>query len=124
MLVFPPQEAVFNFEMPEDGQLNPWYWIYQPVSYRLTSRWGTQDDLRNMIKTCRKNNVRVYADAVVNHMTGNGNDMFPNHRTGSGSCVFWGAKNATANSPYYSQGYAYTLVPETGQRPGMSCFVT
>jgi alpha-amylase len=29
-----------------------------------------------MINTCRKNNVRVYADAVVNHMAGNGNDMY------------------------------------------------
>jgi alpha-amylase len=118
--VFPPQEAIQNFDMPEEGQLNPWYWIYQPVSYKLTSRWGTRDQLRKMINTCRSHGVRVYADAVINHMTGNGNDMFPSHRAGNGGyCNYWGAKNATAGSPYYSQGYAYQLVNFTGQRPGM-----
>ncbi len=40
-----------------------------------------------MINTCRGYNVRVYADAVFNHMTGNGNDMNPNHCNGND---FWG----------------------------------
>jgi alpha-amylase len=50
------------------GELNPWYWIYQPVSYKLSSRMGTRKQLREMILTCRRNGVRVYADAVINHM--------------------------------------------------------
>lgn len=52
-----------------------------------------------MINTCRQNNVRVYADATVNDMALNGNDMNPTHCNGGDS---WGAKNATAESPYYS----------------------
>jgi alpha-amylase len=36
--VFPPSESVLDFEHPENGELNPWYWMYQPVSYRLVSR--------------------------------------------------------------------------------------
>jgi alpha-amylase len=52
-----------------------------------------------MINVCRKNGVRVYADAVINHMSGNGNDM-GTHRTGSGNwCAYWGAKNATGTGP-------------------------
>jgi alpha-amylase len=54
--------------------------MYQPVSYRLQGRMGTRDDLRSMIQTCRRYGVRVYADAVVNHMVGSGNDANPNHR--------------------------------------------
>lgn len=77
---------------------------------------GTAEQLRNMINTCRKNNVRVYADAVVNHMAGNGNDMFPTHCSGS---VYWGAKNSSGGSPWYSQGFAYQNWTFTGQRPGM-----
>lgn len=50
---------------PFQNNLNPWYFMYQPVSYRLAGRMGTRDDLRSTIHTCRKLGVRVYADAVV-----------------------------------------------------------
>ena len=52
--------------------MNPWYWLYQPVSYKLVSRMGSTKELRDMVNTCRMNGVRVYAVAVVNHMTGDG----------------------------------------------------
>lgn len=48
--------------------ISPWWFVYQPVSYRLISRQGTLQQLRSMISVCRTNGVRVYADAVVNHM--------------------------------------------------------
>jgi len=68
-----------------------------------------------MINTCRSNNVRVYADAVVNHMSGNGNDMLPTHCSGD---TYWGNKNSSNGSPFYTQGYAYTQVNTTGLPPG------
>lgn len=79
---------------------------------------GNADALRKMINTCRSVGVRVYADAVVNHMAGNGNDAFPypNHCSGS---VYWGAKNSSGFSPYYTQGFAYDVWNFTGERPGM-----
>eukprot|EP00357_Protocruzia_adherens_P026188 CAMPEP_0114992454 /NCGR_PEP_ID=MMETSP0216-20121206/11954_1 /TAXON_ID=223996 /ORGANISM="Protocruzia adherens, Strain Boccale" /LENGTH=651 /DNA_ID=CAMNT_0002355929 /DNA_START=44 /DNA_END=1999 /DNA_ORIENTATION=- len=118
--VFPPQESVFTFEWPQNGELNPWWFYYQPVSYKLHGRHGTRDELRSMINTCRKLGVRVYADAVVNHMSGDGNDVFPSHRNGGGNyCTIWGAKNSTAYSPYYTQGFMYYNITETGLRPGM-----
>jgi alpha-amylase len=46
----------------------PWYERYQPVSYKLTSRSGTRQELIQMIQRCRNAGVRIYADAVINHM--------------------------------------------------------
>ena len=36
--VFPPSESILDFEHPENGELNPWSWMYQPVSYKMKSR--------------------------------------------------------------------------------------
>jgi alpha-amylase len=118
--IFPPQEAIFSFSTVENGELNPWYFIYQPVSYKLHSRNGNRSQLKNMIDTCRKNNVRVYADAVINHMTGSGNDMFPDHRNqAGGSCVHWTNKNSSAGSPWYTHGYQYQNSTFSDKRPGL-----
>ncbi len=69
-----------------------------------------------MVNTCRSKGVRVYADAVINHMMVNGNDMFPSHCSGN---VYWGNKNSSANSPFYTQGFAYENWNFTNQRPGL-----
>ncbi|GAB9477290.1 putative alpha amylase, partial [Globisporangium polare] len=115
----PPQESVLTDAWPQSGQRNPWYFIYQPVSYRLHSRMGTRAQLRSMIQTCRANGVRVYADAVVNHMSGGGNDV-SNHRNPSGSsCTYWGAKSSADGSPYYTHNYQYALNNYTNARPAL-----
>lgn len=117
--VFPAQEQLMSYQ-PFNNIMNPWYFMYQPISYRLEGRMGTRDDLRKMIATCRKYGVRVYADAVVNHMTGGGNDANSNHRFGSGgSCTNWGNKTTSASdpSPFYTQDFAYTYNDHTDQPP-------
>ena len=103
--VFPPQESIMSTE-PFQGVMNPWYFFYQPVSYKLESRAGSRDELRSMINTCRSQGVRVYADAVVNHMTGGGNDAKPDHRNPNANCQVFGAKQSTlegGSSPMYTQ---------------------
>lgn len=50
----------------------PWWQRYQPVSYKLESRSGTRAELADMISRCNAVGVKVYADAVVNHMAGTG----------------------------------------------------
>ncbi|MBW4461119.1 MAG: alpha-amylase family protein [Nodosilinea sp. WJT8-NPBG4] len=48
----------------------PWWQRYQVVSYQLESRSGSRADLQAMIDRCRDAGVAIYADAVINHMTG------------------------------------------------------
>jgi alpha-amylase len=61
--VSPPSEHVVW-----DG--SPWWERYQPVSYNLFSRSGTEAELMSMISRCKRAGVDVYIDAVVNHMAG------------------------------------------------------
>ncbi len=63
--VSPPQEHVVL-----GGQGYPWWQDYQPVSYQLVSRRGDRAAFANMITTCHNAGVKIYVDAVVNHMTG------------------------------------------------------
>eukprot|EP00727_Mastigamoeba_balamuthi_P001303 m51a1_g1117 hypothetical protein (851) ;mRNA; f:163061-166336 len=116
--VFPMQEQVMSLQ-PFNDIMNPWYFMYQPVSYRFEGRMGTHEDLRQMIYTCRKYGVRVYADAVINHMVGSGNDINPHHRYPNGGCTYWPNKNSSAEqmSPFYSQGFTYTYNQHTGKNP-------
>lgn len=48
----------------------PWWQRYQPVSYRLVSRSGDRTQLQSMIHRCHAVGVKIYADAVINHMSG------------------------------------------------------
>lgn len=73
-----------------------------------------------MIVTCRANGVRVYADAVVNHMSGGGNDVLNHRGSGSGNCDPYGAKNSTAGSPYYTHSRTYQYSRQTGLKPAVS----
>ncbi|XP_055332054.1 pancreatic alpha-amylase-like [Paramacrobiotus metropolitanus] len=48
----------------------PWYERYQPVSYKLQSRSGNEVQFADMVKRCNNAGVRIYVDAVINHMAG------------------------------------------------------
>ena len=107
--VFPHHEQVMSDE-PFRGQLNPWYFMYQPVSYSLNGRLGSRNDLRQMITTCRKYGVRVYADAVINHMTYNGIDL-QKHRFDDNHKDLEGEKHSSGNSPYWTPLETYEIIP-------------
>lgn len=115
--VFPPNEQVMSDEWPQQGELNPWFFAYQPVSYKLAGRMGSRAQLRKMIYTCRQLGLRVYADAVVNHMSGGGNDMWDQHI--SDQCVTWGPKSSSGGSPYYTHDYMDHNSTATHDRPGL-----
>ncbi|MBV2362409.1 alpha amylase C-terminal domain-containing protein [Streptomonospora sp. NEAU-YY374] len=66
--VSPPQEHVV---LPGEG--HPWWQDYQPVSYSIdNTRRGSRAEFADMVARCRDAGVRIYVDAVVNHMTGSG----------------------------------------------------
>lgn len=61
--VSPPHEHV-------QWNNSPWWERFQVVSYKINSRGGTEADFVDMVSRCQKAGVDVYADAVLNHMTG------------------------------------------------------
>ncbi|GIM94781.1 carbohydrate-binding module family 20 domain-containing protein [Paractinoplanes toevensis] len=63
--VSPPQEHVV---LPSSGY--PWWQDYQPVSYQLVSRRGDRAAFASMVSTCHAAGVKIYVDAVINHMAG------------------------------------------------------
>ncbi|KAL0222073.1 hypothetical protein RCL1_001927 [Eukaryota sp. TZLM3-RCL] len=118
--VFPPTEQLMSYQ-PFNDVLNPWYFMYQPVSYRFHGRWGSRDQLKAMISKCRSHGVRVYFDAVVNHLTGSGNDIL-DHRNPSAGCTTWSNKTSTGalygkQSPFFTQGWTYQPNENTGLAP-------
>ena len=74
--VSPPQEHVVVPGFP-------WWQDYQPVSYQLNSRRGDRAAFASMVQTCHAAGVKIYVDAVVNHMAG-GTSTGP----GSGGSTF------------------------------------
>jgi alpha-amylase len=63
--VSPPQEHVV---LPSQGY--PWWQDYQPVSYQLVTRRGDRAAFASMVSTCHAAGVKIYVDAVINHMAG------------------------------------------------------
>ncbi|XP_063062868.1 alpha-amylase-like isoform X1 [Engraulis encrasicolus] len=61
--ISPPSESVVVTE-----PWRPWWERYQPISYKLCSRSGTEQELRDMVCRCNKVGVKIYADVVINHM--------------------------------------------------------
>lgn len=47
----------------------PWWERYQPVSFVLVTRSGNQAAFVDMTRRCNAVGVRIYVDAVINHMS-------------------------------------------------------
>jgi alpha-amylase len=75
--VAPPQNSLKRTAGDaETPTIHPWWEVYQPVTYDLTSRMGNEAQFKSMVKACRKAGVKVYVDAVINHMTGQGSTSY------------------------------------------------
>ena len=61
--VSPPQEHII-------ASGAPWWERYQPASYKIASRSGSEAEFASMVKRCAAVNVDIYADVVLNHMNG------------------------------------------------------
>ncbi len=57
--VSPPQESIKGKQ---------WWTSYQPVSYKLDSKEGTEADFTHMVQACRTAGVGVIVDATLNDM--------------------------------------------------------
>ncbi len=76
--VSPPQDSLRRTHLGDgsDTILHPWWEVYQPADYDLTSRMGNEAQFKAMVSTCRAAGVKVYVDAVINHMSGQGDTSY------------------------------------------------
>ncbi|XP_022123852.1 alpha-amylase 1 isoform X1 [Pieris rapae] len=72
----------------------PWWERYQPISYRLVTRSGNEQQFANMVRRCNNVGVRIYVDAIINHMTGT-----------------WGENVGTGGSEAFFNRWSYPSVP-------------
>ena len=86
--VSPPQESI---------QGSSWWTSYQPVSYKLDSKLGTEEEFKNMVTTCKAAGVGIIADVVMN------NTAAPDH---------------TGKTYTGTNGSSYT--PDTASFPGFA----
>ena len=86
--VAPPEDSI---SVPG----HPWWDVYQPAAYDLNSRMGTRAQFATMVAACHTAGVKVYVDAVINHMTG-ANQV---------STASYGGATFTNNYSYPSAGY-------------------
>ncbi|XP_071515964.1 alpha-amylase-like isoform X2 [Panulirus ornatus] len=94
--VSPPNEhAIITADYP-----HPWWQRYQPVSYKLVSRSGTEEEFFDMVHRCNAVGVRIFVDVVVNHMAAVG-------RAGVGSAgsTFNGTERDFPGVPYTAQDF-------------------
>ncbi|XP_046422139.1 alpha-amylase A-like [Neodiprion virginianus] len=86
----------------------PWYERYQPVSYILTTRSGTEDEFKDMVERCNTVGVRIYVDAVFNQMSALADD----------------GSYGTAGSQAYYSIRSWPGVPYTSDDFHSSCSIT
>ena len=72
----PDGYAAVQVAPPQDSYDQPnhyWWDVYQPADYSIGGRLGTEAEFQSMISACHAAGVKVYVDAVLNHMaTGDG----------------------------------------------------
>lgn len=85
--VSPPQESL---SLADNNPPHPWWDVYQPVSYQINSRFGNRTQFAAMVTACHSAGIKVYADAVLNHMTGHGSGVGYAGTTFSNEYVFPG----------------------------------
>ncbi|CAJ0596055.1 unnamed protein product [Cylicocyclus nassatus] len=82
--VSPPMEHITLIEKND----LPWWVRYQPVSYKLISRSGNEEEFKDMVERCNKVGVRIVVDAVINHMAGAAQKKGVATRDSSGGSFF------------------------------------
>lgn len=64
--------------LKEDG-IKEWWMSYQPVDFKIGNVFGTKEELINLCNRCNEVGLRVYADAVINHMGADPKNNFKPH---------------------------------------------
>nr|XP_020037811.1 pancreatic alpha-amylase-like [Castor canadensis] len=89
----PPNENVIV-----NSPFRPWWERYQPISYKICTRSGNEDEFRDMVTRCNNIGVRIYVDAVINHMCAESGGS----GTGSTCGSYFNAQNRQFSAVPYS----------------------
>ena len=87
----PKEFSAVQVSPPNEHRISPgypWWQRYQPVTYKLESRSGNRQEFIDMVKRCDAVGVKIYVDAVINHMTGSGFQHDPLFGKGSGGSTY------------------------------------
>jgi alpha-amylase len=90
----------------KDDESHSWYNRYQPVSYKIISPSGNEDEFKNMIRKCMDHQIRIYVDVILNQMTG-----------GTGEVMGYGKSIADPTKLQYPE------VPYTAEDFNEFCFI-
>ncbi|KAH8248637.1 hypothetical protein KR032_001635 [Drosophila birchii] len=82
----------------------PWWERYQPISYKLVTRSGNEEQFASMTRRCNAVGVRIYVDVIFNHMAADGGTY------GTGGST---ASPSSKSYPGY-QPISYKLVTRSG----------
>ncbi|MFK3575392.1 type I pullulanase [Bifidobacterium thermacidophilum] len=94
--VSPPQESIKG---------SSWWTSYQPVSYKLDSKLGTEAEFKNMITVCKAQGVGIIADVVMNNTAAPSTDGKTTTYTGTNGSEY------TPNTGSFP-GFATSTYPE------------
>lgn len=70
-----------------------WWTRYQPVTYELVSRSGTESEFVNMVKRCSAVGVDIVVDAVINHMAAGSGSSIAGNTYGNRQYPFYGPQD-------------------------------
>ncbi|MFC4160370.1 carbohydrate-binding module family 20 domain-containing protein [Chitinimonas lacunae] len=74
----PKGYAAVQVSPPQESISGPAWWTrYQPLSYRIAGRSGSEYEFKAMVDTCKAAGVAVYVDVVINHMAGSTSRDYP-----------------------------------------------
>nr|XP_020006679.1 pancreatic alpha-amylase-like isoform X3 [Castor canadensis] len=91
--VSPPNENIIV-----NSPFRPWWERYQPISYKICTRSGNEDEFKDMVTRCNNVGVRIYVDAVINHMCAESGGS----GTGSTCGSYFNAQNREFSAVAYS----------------------
>ena len=107
--IYPPQEFIVRHG-------NPWWTIYQPVSYHLSSFYGTETEFIKMVDFCHSYNLKVYADLILNHMAEFIPEEAPHIGTNGHTFTKYNYNNLNNDKDCYEFADFYHFAPEDNKQ--------
>lgn len=78
-----------------------WWKVFQPISFKIGNIYGTKEELIELCRISEKIGLRIYADAIINHLgADNNNPLLPHEKVDPilrNNPVYWKEKKPVTN---------------------------